>query len=150
MSPPLLYKTTFIHLHPHVRMASKYPHLSYKLTPRSYNLHKLLCLHLTQTWPPLSINLHKQLQATASLHVHGIITGINVLRQNQSISQSVAQVLSSYEAQVKQEASEGKPPTKKSGRYNTTETVVPVHINTIEEHLYVADIIRQTWVPNYV
>ena len=56
----------------------------------------------------------------------GVLPGINVLRQNQNISQSVAQVLASYEAQAKQEASQGKIPTKKSGRYNTTETVVSI------------------------
>ena len=47
-----------------------------------------------------------------------------MLRQNQNILQSVAQVLPFYEAQAKQEASQGKAPTKKSGRYNTTESEV--------------------------
>ena len=56
----------------------------------------------------------------------GVLPGINVLRQNQNISQSVAQVLASYEAQAKQETSQGKAPTKKTGRYNTTETVVSI------------------------
>ena len=56
----------------------------------------------------------------------GVLPGINVLRQNQNISQSVAQVLASYEAQAKQEASQGKAPTKKAGRYNTTETVLSI------------------------
>ena len=45
----------------------------------------------------------------------GVLPGINVLRQNQNISQSVVQVLAS---------SQGNASTKNSGRYNTTETVV--------------------------
>ena len=52
-----------------------------------------------------------------------IIPGINTLRQNPSISQLVAQVLASYEAQIKQDVAQGKPSTRKSGQYNTTETV---------------------------
>ena len=66
--------------------------------------------------------LHAQQADTHATHFpsDGVLPGINVLRQNQNISQSVAQ------AQAKQEASQGKAPTKKSGRYNTTETVLSI------------------------
>ena len=47
-----------------------------------------------------------------------------VLRHNPHISQSVSQILSTYDAQARQEPIQGKPAqVKKSGRFNTTDTV---------------------------
>ena len=71
---------------------------------------------------PLPSGPQHQNQGQAS-STDDIIPSINTLRQNPSISQSVAQVLVSYEAQIKQDVAQGKPSTRKSGRYNTTETV---------------------------
>ena len=62
----------------------------------------------------------------AQFTMDGIVPNINVLRQNQSVPQSVSKVLASYEAQARQDAIQGKPPSKKSGRYNTTEAVASV------------------------
>ena len=54
----------------------------------------------------------------------GILPSINTLRQNPSVSQSVAEVMATYENQAKQEAALGKGhQTKKSGRFNTTDTI---------------------------
>ena len=54
----------------------------------------------------------------------GVLPSVSALRQNPTISQSVAQVMASYEAQAKQEASLGKQiPTKKSGRFNATDAI---------------------------
>ena len=71
--------------------------------------------------PPLGIQHHNQGHPSSA---DDIIPGINTLRQNPTISQSVAQVLAFYEAHVKQDMAQGKPSTRKSGRYNTTETVI--------------------------
>ena len=54
----------------------------------------------------------------------GVLPSVSALRQNPTISQSVSQVMASYEAQAKQEASLGKQiPTKKSGRFNATDAI---------------------------
>ena len=54
----------------------------------------------------------------------GVLPSVSALRQNPTISESVAQVMASYEAQARQEASLGKQiPTKKSGRFNATDAI---------------------------
>ena len=54
----------------------------------------------------------------------GVLPSVSALRQNPTISQSVAQVMASYEAQARQEASLGKQiSTKKSGRFNATDAI---------------------------
>ena len=57
----------------------------------------------------------------------GILPSISGLRQNTSVSQMVAKVMATYENQAKQEAAIGKNnPVKKSGRFNTTDTITSV------------------------
>ena len=64
-------------------------------------------------------------QQQSVFNTDGILPNINSLRQNPSISQSVAQIMSSYETQAKQEAAIGKNQhTRKSGRYNTMDTIM--------------------------
>ena len=64
-------------------------------------------------------------QQQSVFNADGILPNINSLRQNPSISQSVAQIMSSYETQAKQEAAIGKNQhTRKSGRYNTMDTIM--------------------------
>ena len=54
----------------------------------------------------------------------GVLPSVSALRQNPTISQSVAQVMASYKAQARQEASLGKQiPTKKSGCFNATDAI---------------------------
>ena len=55
----------------------------------------------------------------------GILPDLQVLRHNPHISQSVSQILSAYDAQARQDSLQGKPAhVKKSGRFNTTDTVI--------------------------
>ena len=57
----------------------------------------------------------------------GVLPSINSLRQNPNISQSVAQIMATYEAQAKQEAAIGKNQhVRKSGHYNTTDTIMSI------------------------
>ena len=64
----------------------------------------------------------------SAFNTDGILPNINSLRQNPSISQSVAQIMATYEAQAKQEAVIGKNQyTRKSGRYNTTDAITSIH-----------------------
>ena len=64
-------------------------------------------------------------QQQSGFNTDGILPGITSLRQNPSISQSVAQIMASYEMQAKQEAAIGKNQhTRKSGRYNTMDTII--------------------------
>ena len=57
----------------------------------------------------------------------GVLPSINSLRQNPNISQSVAQIMATYEAQAKQEAAIGKNQhVRKSRCYNTTDTITSI------------------------
>ena len=59
----------------------------------------------------------------AQFNTDAVIPSLSALRQNQEISQSVNQVLASYENQAKMEATQGKGTQRKSGRFNNTDTV---------------------------
>ena len=77
-------------------------------------------IHTTQTVGGTASVNHQPLHYDSD----GILPSISALRQNPTISQSVAQVMASYEAQAKQEASLGKQiPTKKSGCFNATDAI---------------------------
>ena len=56
----------------------------------------------------------------------GVMPDISVLRQNPHISQSVSQILAAYDVQARQDSFQGKIATKKSGRFNTTDTVTSI------------------------
>ena len=51
-----------------------------------------------------------------------ILPGIDVLRRNPTVSQAVSSVLASYDAQIQSQVLQGKQASKRSGRYNTTDT----------------------------
>ena len=51
-----------------------------------------------------------------------IIPGVDVLRRNPTVSQAVLSVLASYDAQIQNQVLQGKQASKRSGRYNTTDT----------------------------
>ena len=51
-----------------------------------------------------------------------IIPGVDVLRWNATVSQAVSSVLASYDAQIQSQVLQGKQASKRSGRYNTTDT----------------------------
>ena len=77
-------------------------------------------IHTTQTIGGAASVNHQPLHYDSDR----ILPSISALRQNPTISQSVAQVMASYEAQAKQEASLGKQsPTKKSGRFNANDAI---------------------------
>ena len=56
----------------------------------------------------------------------GVMPDISVLHQNPHILQSVSQILAAYDIQAWQDSFQGKPATKKSGRFNTTDTVTSI------------------------
>ena len=62
----------------------------------------------------------------AQFSTDAVIPSLSALRQNHAISQSVNQVLASYESQAKMEATQGKGTQRKSGRFNNTDTVTPL------------------------
>ena len=66
-------------------------------------------------------NSYEQIQA--AFNSDGVIPSLNALRQNNTISQSVNQIITSSEQQAFQDATQGKTNNRKSGRFNTTETV---------------------------
>ena len=83
--------------------------------PSNHHAHSNLTVGQTIT------NQHSQFA------LDGILPSINTLRQNPSVSQSVAEVMATYENQAKQEATLGKgPQTKKSGHFSTTDTITSV------------------------
>ena len=51
-----------------------------------------------------------------------IIPGVDVLRRNPTVSQVVSSMLASYDAQIQNQVLQGKQVSKRSGRYNTTDT----------------------------
>ena len=71
---------------------------------------------------------HQGVQDTAQYFSHdGVMPDINILCQNPQISQSVSQILTAFDVQVQQDSFQGKiVPTKKSGRFNSTDTVTTV------------------------
>ena len=65
--------------------------------------------------------------ATQHFTDEGVMPDINVLRQNPRFSQTVSQILSAYDSQARQDSLLEKPThVKKSGRFNTTDTVTAV------------------------
>ena len=58
-------------------------------------------------------------------HRYAVLPGLDALRQNPTISQAVNGILASYEDRSQAEATEGKN-SRKSGRFNTTDTVTAI------------------------
>ena len=85
----------------------------------------------------LPTNSSEQIQA--AFNSDGIIASLNALRQNNTISQSVNQVIALYEQHAFQDATQGKTNNRKCGRFNTTETVTnPPHLRWPNEGLFSA------------
>ena len=59
-------------------------------------------------------------------HRDAILPGLEALRHNPTISQAVNWVLASYEERSHAEAIQGKNTSRKSGRFNTTDTVTAI------------------------
>ena len=85
----------------------------------------------------LSTSSAKQIQA--AFNSDGGIPSLNALRQNNTISQSVNQVTTSYQQQAYQDATQGRTNSKKSRHFNTTETVTNTpHLRWPNEGLFSA------------
>ena len=59
-------------------------------------------------------------------HRDAILPGLDALRHNPTISQAVNGILASYEERSQAEATQGKNTSRKSGRFNTTDTVTAI------------------------
>ena len=66
-----------------------------------------------------SVDIH---QSSRDPDRDSIIPGVDVLRRNPTVSQAVSSVLASYDAQIQSQVLQGKQASKRSGRYNTTDT----------------------------
>ena len=65
----------------------------------------------------------------------GVLPDLNALRQNQTVSQAVAQLVASYEQQARLDVAQGRQSSvKRSGRYNTADIVTaPPHLRWANE-----------------
>ena len=71
---------------------------------------------------PLTSQVGDIPQSSRDPHRDSIIPGVDVLRRNPTVSQAVSSVLASYDAQIQNQVLQGKQASKRSGRYNTTDT----------------------------
>ena len=102
-----------------------------QMHPRLRDVNHASILHQTHS-QPAAVMSSGQAAALAQDTIQrvlndSILPDLHVFRHNPCISQSVSQILSTYDAKTRQESIHGNPArVKKSGRLNTTDTVTAV------------------------